>query len=121
MKSRDKLDKLWKNVSDTVDIMITHGPPKYILDLSENKEHKLEFCGDSALYKHVVYRIKPVLHCFGHIHNYKSIENSGVKKLMNCNTVFSNAAVVEDGKFGKILGNGNMFKIDTESKKVVVL
>ncbi len=120
MKSRDKMDKFWDNV-DSVDIMITHGPPKYILDLSENKEHKLEFCGDKTLLRHVVNRIKPSLHLFGHVHNYKSIENSGVKKIANCNTIFSNGAVVADGKFGQLVSNGNLFEIDTVTKKVNIL
>jgi Icc-related predicted phosphoesterase len=120
MKSRDKLDRFWSNV-ELVDIIITHGPPKYILDLSENKQHILEFCGDKALHKHVVNRIKPVLHCFGHIHNFKNIKNSGVKKIIDCNTIFSNGAVVEDGKFGDLIGNGNLFEIDLLTKKVNVI
>jgi Icc-related predicted phosphoesterase len=120
MKSRDKMDKFWSNV-EPVDIMVTHGPPKYILDLSENKEHKLEFCGDKSLYRHVIERIKPILHCMGHIHNYKGIENSGIKKIMNCDTIFSNGAVVEDGKFGNLIGNGNLFEIDTITKKVNII
>jgi Icc-related predicted phosphoesterase len=120
MKSRDKMDKFWSNV-EPVDIMVTHGPPKYILDLTENKEHKLEFCGDKALYRHVVDRIKPSLHLFGHIHNFQGIENSGIKKIMNCDTIFSNGAVVEDGKFGNLIGNGNLFEIDTVTKKVNIL
>lgn len=120
MKSREKMDKFWSNV-DPVDIMITHGPPKYILDLSENKNHKLEFCGDKALYRHVIERIKPVLHCYGHVHSYKEIVNHGVKKIMDCATVFSNGAVVEDNKFGYLIGNGNLFEIDTITKKVNIL
>jgi len=50
--------------SDTkIDIMMTHGPPKYILDRTE---------GDDAVgCKHLlraVCRARPRLHCFGHVH-----------------------------------------------------
>jgi hypothetical protein len=34
-KDRTKLDRIWRNIIDEdVDIVITHGPPKGILDLS---------------------------------------------------------------------------------------
>jgi len=47
-----------------VDIVMTHGPPRYILDESPD--------GRSAGCEHLrraVCRVKPFLHCFGHIHN----------------------------------------------------
>jgi predicted MPP superfamily phosphohydrolase len=46
-----------------VDILMTHGPPKYILDTTSG--------GHSAGCEHLrraVERVKPRLHCFGHIH-----------------------------------------------------
>jgi Icc-related predicted phosphoesterase len=118
MKSRDKMDKFWSNVAP-VDIMVTHGPPKYILDLSENKDHKLEFCGDKALYRHVVDRIKPSLHLFGHCHSNPPIENAGI--LYRHGVYFSNGSVVDDGKFGNLSSNGNLFEIDLITKKVNIL
>ena len=46
-----------------VDIMMTHGPPRYILDNTQD--------GNSAGCEHLrraVERARPALHCFGHIH-----------------------------------------------------
>lgn len=109
-KSRDKLHKFWSNFTSKVDILVTHGPPKNILDLTINRDNKLEVTGDKSLYKHITEStMKPQLHCFGHIHNCKDIVNSGIKIIPNCNTIFSNGVVVEDGKMGKIISNGNTF------------
>jgi hypothetical protein len=50
-------------IPDDVDIAMTHGPPKYILDAT--------YDGCSAGCEHLrraVGRVKPKLHCFGHIH-----------------------------------------------------
>ena len=118
MKSRDKMDKFWSNVDHDVDIMVTHGPPKGHLDLSENTNHKLELCGDKALARHVE-RVKPILHCFGHVHDYKQCINHGVKVYNGI--VYSNAAVVEDGKFGYLVTNGNLFEIDLINKEIKII
>ncbi|KAF4550384.1 Calcineurin-like phosphoesterase-like protein 6 [Elsinoe fawcettii] len=45
-----------------VDIVMTHGPPDGILDLNERDEH----CGCKKLA--AIKRVKPLMHCFGHIH-----------------------------------------------------
>ncbi|KAF2654142.1 Metallo-dependent phosphatase [Lophiostoma macrostomum CBS 122681] len=50
-------------IPDGVDIVMTHGPPQYILDGTGD--------GRSAGCEHLrraVARVKPRLHCFGHIH-----------------------------------------------------
>ena len=112
MKSRDKLDKHWsRSVDDDVDILITHGPPKGILDISEDRNHNLENCGCNALKRHVITRIKPRLMLFGHIHNNKEIINAGTMKLSICDTIFSNGSVVTDGRFGKLSSNGNIINL----------
>lgn len=112
MKSRDKMDRLWKLVNDDVDIFITHGPPKGILDLSENRFRILEMCGCNALRRHILQRIQPKLCLFGHIHNSKDIINAGTLKLSNYPTIFSNASVLTDGQFEKgLTSNGNILEI----------
>lgn len=60
--SRNLYHEQTKIPSD-VDILITHGPPKGILDLSLYLEH----LGSESLY-HKVKSITPKLHVFGHIH-----------------------------------------------------
>ena len=112
MKSRDKLDKHWeRSIDDDVDILITHTPPKGILDISEDRDGNLEFCGCKALKRHVITRIKPKLMLFGHIHNSDDIINAGTMKLSICDTIFSNGSVVTDRKFGKLSSNGNVFEL----------
>ena len=112
MKDRAKLDNYWKMIPENSDIVIIHGPPKTILDLSYDRDGKLEFCGDQALYNNIVNRVKPKLMCFGHIHNYENIHNAGTKQLSNHPTIFSNGSCVEDGRFDKgIVNNGNLITI----------
>ena len=73
---------------------------KYILDLSHNHQHELEYCGDSALTKQV-FKIQPKFHCFGHIHDSDGCYNSGLLKLSDRPTIFINASCVTDGKFNQ--------------------
>ena len=95
---------------DTEDILITHTPPRGCLDLSYNRNHQLEFCGCSNLLKNV-FRVKPKLHCYGHIHSCEGILNGGAMKLANLDTLFSNGSVVTDGKFGRVSSHGNTFEL----------
>lgn len=110
MKARDKMQKLWDNIPDDTDILVTHTPPRNCLDLSYNRNHELEFCGCTNLLKHV-FRVKPKLHLFGHIHTMDGILNAGTIKLANLDTIFSNGSVVTDGRFGKLSSNGNTFEL----------
>ena len=112
MKSRSKLDKVWKQIPGDTDIVIVHGPPKGILDLSYDRNHTLEFCGCSALKKRVMNLPNLKLMCFGHIHNNKDIINAGTMKLSVQDTIFSNGSVLTDGKFGKLSSNGNIIKLN---------
>ena len=111
-KAREKIDRAWESIPNNIDVLIVHGPPKGILDLSENRNHELEFCGCSALRKHVLYRLQPKLMCFGHIHNFQGILNAGTKQVAGYETIFSNGSCVEDGRFDKgIVNNGNLITI----------
>jgi Icc-related predicted phosphoesterase len=111
MKDRSKINRVWENVDNDVDIFVVHGPPKGILDLSYSREGVLEYCGCNALKKHILNRIKPKLCLFGHIHNTEDIINAGTLKLSDYTTIFSNGSVVTDRKFGKLTSNGNIFEI----------
>ena len=111
MKSRDKMHNHWKHIPDDADIIVTHGPPKGVLDLSYDRENNLERCGDSALLKRIL-QIKPKLVCFGHIHNCEDIINAGTMTLsVYPEITFSNGSVVTDGKFGRLSSNGNIFNL----------
>lgn len=68
------------------DILISHGPPLGILDAN----YKGEMCGSEVLLRHVVERVKPKYHIFGHIHESYGIATNG-------STVFANAATCNIG------------------------
>jgi len=111
MKDRVKLDRYWHQAMPAhVDILVTHGPPKGILDKSYSRENVFECCGDKSLLNRVM-EVKPKYHLFGHIHNHKDIINAGVQKLSVLDTWFSNGSVVTDGKFGFLSSNGNIFEL----------
>jgi Icc-related predicted phosphoesterase len=111
MKARHNLYKVWDNIPDDTDILIVHGPPKGILDLSTDRQHNLEMCGCSALRKRVE-KINLKLMCFGHIHNSEGITNQGTARIGGKDTIYSNAACVFDGRFDKGLTSyGNIIEL----------
>lgn len=110
-KSREKLERIWRNIiEEDTDIVITHGPPKGILDLSIDRRGRLENCGDKALLNRVK-EVNPKLHLFGHIHNYRDIINAGTRTLPDGDTIYSNASMMADGMFGIKTSNGNIFEL----------
>lgn len=111
MKPRDKLFNLWQQIPEDTNIVIVHGPPKGVLDLSYNRKNELEFCGCTALKKRIL-TIQPQLCLFGHIHNFEDIINTGTMKLTGYDTIFSNGSCVTDREFGKgITSHGNILEI----------
>lgn len=114
MKAREKLNRVWETIPDDTDVLIVHGPPKGVRDLSFDRDGKLEMCGCSALMKRC-WKLKDSLKlvAFGHIHNMDGVDtNQGVSHYSNTKTVFSNAACVYDGKFDRGLTSyGNVIEI----------
>jgi Icc-related predicted phosphoesterase len=76
----------WRHIPDNTDVLITHSPPKGILD--RNTRGESAGCGD--LLKRVR-KITPKLHVFGHMHPSNGIQTIG-------ETVFVNAAIAGDGR-----------------------
>ena len=79
----NRIMKVWDKIPDDTDILITHGPPMYTLDL----------CGGDAIgcydLAKAIDRVNPKLHVFGHIHSQQGIiEKDG--------TIFVNASVVDE-------------------------
>lgn len=56
-------------IPDDVDVLVTHNPPKWHLDIPENGG-----LGDEFELKEA-WRVKPTLHVFGHIHSGHGTEN----------------------------------------------
>lgn len=111
MKDRGKLDKIWRQIPDNTDIVVVHGPPKGILDVSINVNKGVDLCGCGSLRSHILNRVKPKLMLFGHIHNVDYVINAGTLQLSVHPTMFSNGSVVTDRKFGVLTSNGNILKI----------
>jgi Icc-related predicted phosphoesterase len=111
MKSRESINRVWDHIPMDTDVLIVHGPPKGIRDLSHDREGRLEFCGDGALMKTVL-KVKPKYMLFGHIHDSPGCYNQGVSHFSTIPTVFSNATCVLDGKFDLgITSHGNKFEL----------
>jgi len=73
----------WAQVSEGLDILITHGPPFAILDHGGSAERR-EGC--PYLFE-AVFRARPRLHVFGHIH-------AGYGTLWTDDTLFANASLL---------------------------
>ncbi len=81
----------WDKIPDNTDILITHGPPKGILDEVPTMDYltkEYERVGCPHLMD-AIKRIEPSLHVFGHIH-----EQSGV--MVSGKTTFCNASILND-------------------------
>lgn len=85
-KSESKLTQHYEAIPDNVDVLITHAPPYGIGDLVvRGNTHE----GSQVLYHEVINRIKPKIHCFGHIH-----EDYGITKVDD--VTFINASVLDE-------------------------
>ena len=114
MKQRHKLDRVWQTIPEDTDVLIVHGPPKGVRDLSFDRAGNLEMCGCSALMKRC-FTLKHTLKlvAFGHIHNMDGVDtNQGVSHYSQTPTVFSNAACVWDGRFSRgLTSHGNIIEL----------
>lgn len=90
MGSEENLKKIWKDIPDDIDVLITHGPPKYIGDLIDERN-----TGSETLLEEVLIRIKPKFHIFGHIHDAYGIYILDDDKNTN-DTVFINASILNE-------------------------
>ena len=99
MADRGKIQKHTDTIHNDTQILINHGMPKGILDLTENIHRNLEMVGDKSLLTRINKLEKLKLFCGGHIHNNKHITNTGLRIING--VTFSNAAMVKDGEFEK--------------------
>lgn len=100
---RGRLKPYWDEIPNGLDILITHGPPKGILDLTQydtraGADGKSFFqCGCKELLEAIVEK-KPRYHVFGHIHPEENCPNGGLLKVHHSDTTFINAAVCNFGR-----------------------
>ena len=87
---RPELEPLWAEIPAGIDVLITHGPPKGILDVTRDYRSKeLIHIGSRSLTRHVLERIRPRIHAFGHLHDEAGVCNYGLElrdevQFVNC-------------------------------------
>lgn len=81
-----EIAKVWKQIPEDTNLLLTHGPPYGILDMVPRS-------GSQGCYDlmEAVKRIKPKLHVFGHIH-----EGYGTSELLGFDTKFVNCAIMDE-------------------------
>lgn len=84
MRSRNRMRDIWES-TEACDLLVTHGPPKGVLDLTIT-DGQLVQCGCKSLWNRVN-EIRPKYHCFGHVHDTKYVRNHAVKLVNNINFV----------------------------------
>lgn len=82
-KTIEERQKLWSQIPRNLDVLITHGPPKQMLDLTREGD----FAGDADLLIATLFK-EPKIHVFGHIH-----EGYGMRRLGP--TMFFNASLLD--------------------------
>lgn len=83
----------WDMIPDDIDILITHEPPKGLLDISP---YGNEHVGCPYLHHTVINRVKPKIHVFGHVHSGYGIETHEGITFINASSINERYAVVEN-------------------------
>jgi len=86
MQTEAELSKTYAAIPADTDVLITHGPPRFVLDKNGIGEH----CGSQSLLDKVR-EVRSKLHVFGHIHEAYGIE----WPVTVGGTVFGNAAICD--------------------------
>mmetsp|Transcript_637 Transcript_637/g.2232 ORF Transcript_637/g.2232 Transcript_637/m.2232 type:complete len:399 (-) Transcript_637:2624-3820(-) len=71
-RPESELEEYWESIPVDTNVLITHGPPRGILDTMMFT--KFRGVGDISLRREVIHRVRPEYHVFGHVH-----ERYGVK------------------------------------------
>ena len=110
MKDREELDSYWSEIPADTDILITHGPPKGVRDVTRHWRTKEPIhVGSKKLTRQVTERIRPRIHAFGHLHDEAGIENFGTEtrdgiQFINCSCVDLQGELVNHGLLVEIEG-----------------
>lgn len=116
MKDRSELDAVWASIPNDIDILMTHGPPKGILDVTRDMDSSQPIhVGSKSLRTHVETRIKPIYHAFGHIHDERSIQNFG--QVQQKETLYINCSCCDLA--GRLKNNGFVVEVNLKVKPFV--
>lgn len=103
---RDKIGKIWAQIPNDTDIVVTHGPPRGILDLTYDGKWNLEQAGCGALARRIE-EIKPRLCLAGHLHKSKEFKNNAV--LTRGKVIYSNASCADNNY--NLVSEGHLFEV----------
>lgn len=87
LRRGDQLLAKWKNIPAGVDVLVTHGPPMGVLDMTWDGEH----VGCRDMMNEILSRVRPRLHVFGHVHH-----DGGKQMKLPGGTHFVNAALLDE-------------------------
>ena len=96
----------WDRVPRDTDVLITHGPPEFMLDLVDGLH-----VGSAEMWD-MLEVVKPVIHAFGHLH-----DSHGTQLFKE--TLFVNAAILDDSY--KIRYEPVVVDLDPATKKAIVV
>jgi Icc-related predicted phosphoesterase len=94
-----EIRKVWNKIPAGTDILITHGPPKGVLDNG---------VGDEELLLQV-FKIQPAVHCFGHAHGQNGMETVNGTTFINASIVNSLDSL-QSAEY-KVIGKPIIYKI----------
>lgn len=84
-RTEEKMKLHWEAIPEDTNVLITHGPPYMIMDYAESGS--AEHTGSESLYWTVFDRVRPQVHCFGHIHEQYGLKEIDGIKIVNASTL----------------------------------
>lgn len=87
--TKEQRKKMWANIPDNLDLLITHGPPNRVLD----KTLEGDYAGDIELLLEIAVKV-PRFHVFGHIHEGYGQRKEGSTTFINASLLNSQYALV---------------------------
>lgn len=94
MKDRGHMDAIWSHIPEDADIVITHGPPKGVMDLARDHKGNKQVEAGCASLRNRIKQVAPAVHAFGHIHDEPGIKNFG--RLVKDGTTYINCACTSE-------------------------
>lgn len=108
-RGSDELAAKWDAVPEDTDVLLTHCPPNGILDWVTGAT-KAVGC-EMLRYRYDIGKLRPLLHCFGHVH-----ESRG--RMNDYHTLFVNAACVI-GDSHRPVDGPVVVELDTDARRIV--
>ena len=72
----------WRLIPSETDVLLTHGPPLGQGDLTSSRKR----AGCLDLLEEVTQRVRPLVHCFGHIHEGHGVTTDGTSIFVNASS-----------------------------------